>query len=273
MRANAAAPIPQYSKSVSRARSVPHLFDCWSEISQRVKSTKEIRLFMDFDGTLLPYSPFPETVKLSDEIKKVLRKIVRHPRIHVGIMSGRRRATLQRLVRVPRIEFYGLYGWENGNGLAVSRLAAAHLREILDAIEAGSAKMPGIQTEDKGASVAIHFRGAPADSVRKARHVIEESVSDSQNELRVVETDSALDVVPNHVHGKGVAIRNLLAGVRHEFLPIYVGDDISDEPALAELRRGITIRVGPALHTEANYRLKDSEEVGEFLTRLEKDLP
>jgi trehalose-phosphatase len=258
---------------VKRADDVPHLFDRWDEIAPRVLSAKEIRLFMDFDGTLLPYSPFPDSVKLSIEIKKVLRRIVRHRRIHVGIMSGRRRATLQRLVRIPQIEFHGLYGSENGNGLAVSRLAAAHLREILDAIETGSAKMPGIQTEDKGASVAIHFRGAPADSLRKARRFIEEVVSDSQNELRVIETDSALDVVPSHVQGKGVAIRNLLAGIRHDFLPIYVGDDISDEPALAELRRGITIRVGPALHTEANYRLKDSEEVCEFLTRLERELP
>jgi trehalose 6-phosphate phosphatase len=272
MRTTVAA-IKRESSSAVHAAGVPHLLDRWSEISRRVRSAKEIRLFMDFDGTLLPYSPFPDSVKLGDGIKAVLRKIVRHRRIHVGIMSGRRRTTLQRLVRIPHIEFYGLYGWENGNGLAISRLAALHLRDILDAIELSFAKMPGIQAEDKGSSVAIHFRGAPSESLRKARRLIRRVVSNSNGELRVVETDSAWDVVPAYVQGKGAAIRNLLRDVHHDFLPIYIGDDISDEPALAELRHGVTARVGPARHTEARYRLKDSEEVCEFLVRLEKDLP
>jgi trehalose-phosphatase len=261
------------SNSGGQAAGVPHLSDRWSEVSRRVRDAKDIRLFVDFDGTLAQHSAHPESVKLSNEMKAVLRRIVKHPHVHVIIISGRRRATLQRLVRIPNIEFYGLYGSENGNGLDIPRPAALKLREIIDTLEENSPQLHGIHVEDKGLSVAIHFRHASPDSSRKARQLIRRIVSAAKSVLRVVETGDAWDVVPNHVQGKGVAIRHLLGHVRHDFLPIYVGDDISDEPALAELRHGITIRVAPAHRTQARYRLDDSEEVCEFLDQLEKELP
>jgi trehalose 6-phosphate phosphatase len=263
----------QKKRSRRASGGAPNLFDCWDEIPRRVRAAKEIRLFMDFDGTLVSYSPYPESVQLSEKMKAALRRIASHPRMHVGIISGRRRATLQRLVRIRGIEFYGLYGWENGNGFDVSRIASLRLREFLDAIEEHSSEIRGIHAEDKGASVAIHFRDAPLASRRKANHMIHRAVSNSNDELRIVETETAWDVVPSHIEGKGLAVRKLLRGVRSGFLPIFVGDDISDESALKELRRGITVRVGPARRTEARYRLRDSHEVLEFLIRLEKELP
>jgi trehalose 6-phosphate phosphatase len=249
------------------------LFERWNEVSRRVRAAKEIRLFMDFDGTLAAYSPHPDSVMLSDETKAALGRIAAHRRVHVGIMSGRRRATLQRLVRIPHVEFYGLYGSENGNGFDISILTALYLRQVLDAMADESAAMRGIEVEDKGASVAIHFRDAPQATRRAAAQIIRSAVSDSHGDLHVMETDTAWDVVPSEVQGKGSAIRHVLANATHSFLPIYVGDDISDEPAFEELRRGITVRVGPARPTKARYRLRDPEEVLEFLNRLEKELP
>jgi trehalose-phosphatase len=260
-------------RRVRKTRKVVDLFDCWADVAQRLRAAKEIRLFMDFDGTLAPHTPYPDSVRLSNEMKSVLRRIARHPRVHVGIVSGRRKATLQRLVRVPRIAFYGLYGWENGVGFDVSRATAFHLREILDAIEEQSAELPGVQAEDKGASVAVHFRDAPRASQRAASNLIRGAVSRTKGDLRVLETESAWDIVPSHVRGKGIALRGVLADVHRPYLPIYVGDDISDEPALAEVRRGITIRVGTTRRTVARYRLRDSKMVYEFLIRLEKELP
>jgi len=254
-------------------RSVPHLFSCWKDISRRVRAAREIRLFLDFDGTLTPHSPYPDSVTLDEEMKAAIGRIAGHHRVRVGIMSGRRRATLQRLVRIPHVEFYGLYGWENGNGIDISILTALHLREILDAMAEHSAEMRGIEIEDKGASVAIHFRDTTQASRRAAARIIRKSVSDSNGALRVVETGSAWDVVPGHVQGKGAAIRRVLENSTRSFLPIYLGDDISDEPAFEELRRGITVRIGAARRTDAHYRLRNPEEVLEFLKRLEKELP
>ncbi len=268
-----ATPAHHKKKPGLPTRSVPHLFDRWDEISGRVQAAKEIRLFLDFDGTLAHHCPHPDSVKLDNQMKKALGKIASHRQVHVGIVSGRRRATLQRLIQIPRIEFYGLYGWENGNDFDVSIPTTLHLREMAGEIEEHSVEMRGIEVEDKGASVAVHFRDAPAAARRRADQLIRNAVSNSKGDLHIVETESAWDVVPSRVQGKGTAIRNVLEDVRHAYLPIYVGDDISDEPALEELRRGITVRVGPARRTEARYRLRDSDEVCEFLNRMEKELP
>jgi len=263
-----------HKRRFSRATPcVPHLFDCWEKVSQRLRAAKEIRLFIDFDGTLVPHRADPDSVRLGDEMKAALQRIVSHRHIHVGIMSGRRRANLRRLVRIPKIEFYGLYGYESENGLEISVLTALNLRQILEALEEQSADMPGIQWEDKGVSVAVHFRDAPPMSRQKANRLIRRAVSCSRGDLRVVETDSAWDIVPRRVQGKGSGVRNALKNIKRDFLSVFIGDDISDEPAFKELRGGITVRVGSEPRTEAHYRLDDSEEVREFLDRLERGLP
>ena len=56
---------------------------------------------------------------------------------------------------------------------------------------------------------------------------------------------------------------------RSPFIAIYVGDDATDEPAFAVLNRGITVRVGPARHTKARYRLSNPREVRRFIERLD----
>lgn len=260
-------------KRVNRTgRGARNLFDRWDEVSRRVRAANEIRLFMDFDGTLTAHAPYPDSVRLSDEMKAVLSKIVRHRRVHVGIVSGRRRATLQRLVRIPHVKFYGLYGWENGNRVDVTPMTAMLMREIIEEIEDPSSDLRGIQAEDKGASVAVHFREAPRASRRKAMQLIQRAVFQSSGGLRIVETESAWDAVPSDVRGKGAALQKLLRNFSDDFLPIYIGDDISDESAFVELRRGITVHVGPSRRTAAHYRLRDSDDVREFLKRLEKEL-
>jgi trehalose 6-phosphate phosphatase len=57
------------------------------------------------------------------------------------------------------------------------------------------------------------------------------------------------------------------------FLPIYVGDDLTDEPAFRVLRKGITVLVGPRRPTNAHFSLRNPAQVGVFLERLERLLP
>jgi trehalose 6-phosphate phosphatase len=57
------------------------------------------------------------------------------------------------------------------------------------------------------------------------------------------------------------------------FLPIYVGDDLTDEPAFKVLRKGITVLVGRRRPTNAHFWLKNPSRVSVFLERLERLLP
>jgi trehalose-6-phosphatase len=110
------------------------LFHCWEEISIRVRAAQQLQIFLDFDGTLVPYSPRPEQVRLEEETELALRKLVAHSNVHVTIVSGRRRAVLMRYLKIPGLKFMGLYGWESEGKVSLpSRrvLEISGLRKIL----------------------------------------------------------------------------------------------------------------------------------------------
>jgi trehalose-phosphatase len=92
------------------------------------------------------------------------------------------------------------------------------------------------------------------------------------SDFGVIQSNHASEIVPREVQGKGVAMREFTRSLRTPFLPIYVGDDLTDEPAFVALRRGITVRVGDFSRTKARFRLSDPEEVCTVLKRIEAEL-
>ena len=89
---------------------IPHLFDHWNQISPRIQSANDIRLFLDFDGTLVSYCPRPEDVTLGVAMRRILGRLGHHRHVHMAILSGRRNAVLRQFVRIAHIQFMGLYG-------------------------------------------------------------------------------------------------------------------------------------------------------------------
>ncbi len=251
---------------------IPHVFDCWEQVSKRVRSAIDIWIFLDFDGTLVPYYDRPEDVKLSGECRRILARLGRHRRVHVAIVSGRRNAALRKYVRVPRLKLLGLFGWEKSGRPALPRKtkgARVGLRRVLAPLPA---LFPGIQIEDKGVSYAVHFRDVSPRAQGRVRAWMGGLLTRLRPDFRLIQSDHACDIVPRQVQGKGVAMREFSRGLRPPFLPIYVGDDLTDEPAFVALRRGITVRVAPVSRTKARFRLRNPEEVCVFLERLEEEL-
>jgi trehalose 6-phosphate phosphatase len=251
---------------------VPHLFNCWDQVSEKIRAANGIRLFLDFDGTLVPYCNRPEDVKLSGACRRILARLARRRRVHVAIVSGRRNAALRKYVRVPRVQFLGLFGWEKSGRPALPRKTRGTLRSLRSVLATLPALFPGIRVEDKGVSHAVHFRGAPPEAQQGVQVWIRGLLARIRPDFRVIGSNHACEIVPRQVQGKGVAMREFLRGLRAPFLPIYVGDDLTDEPAFAALRRGITVRVAPVTRTKAHFRLGDPKEVRVFLERLEEEL-
>jgi trehalose 6-phosphate phosphatase len=89
----------------------------------------------------------------------------------------------------------------------------------------------------------------------------------------VLPASQVWEVLPRQIPGKGVAIRQAVQRWRSPFLPIYVGDDTTDEPAFELLGHGITVRVGDSNRpTRARYWLANPSEVRGFIERLEGEL-
>jgi trehalose-phosphatase len=249
-----------------------YLFDCWGEISRRVKDAGEIRLFLDFDGTLVAFTPLPDQVQLEEETSHALRKLAGHPRVQIAIISGRRRSVLAHHIKIPGVKFMGMYGWEDKANVPLP----ARRKQELDALRKMLAdlpfEVPGVTIENKGISVAVHFRGASAVARECAHAYVRKALGGFRADLHVIESHNAWDIVPREIRGKGAALGKALKGIRKPFLSLYVGDDTTDEPAFTAARDGITVRVGPAGETHAHYRLQDPDEVRGFLIRLGAEL-
>ena len=256
-----------------------HLFEKWDEVAARIERARSLRLFLDFDGTLVRIRRSPEGVTFSPQMRQVLERISSHRRVTAIIVSGRRRGTLRRYVRLPRVQYWGLYGWERGPMRRLPRAAVWELSRVRASLVAGLrdrrgiAGARGVFLEDKQMSVSLHTRGASRRAARQAHDLLVRVLRHCSH-LHVLTGSHVWEILPREIPGKGAAIRDAVRRLRAPFLPIYVGDDTTDEPAFALLDRGITVKVGPGdRKTRARYWLASPAEVRGFIERLEGALP
>ena len=109
---------------------------------------------------------------------------------------------------------------------------------------------PGIFIEDKGVSLAVHFREASPAAERKARSWLRRITAQFREHLHIIRASNVWELLPREIRGKGFALRGILRGLRRPFLPFYVGDDLTDEEAFAALGTGVTVLAGPLRRTK-----------------------
>ena len=268
-RANPPAGARRYA---AHSRIVPHLFGAWPDVSQHVRDARLVVLFLDFDGTLVPFAARPEDVWLAPAARRAIRQLVRHRMVRVIILSGRRRSDVMKRVAVKGVRYLGLYGWESGAVSSLPEDTQALLARLRTALASQLRELPGIHIENKGYSFSIHFRAANPASAGRAFHILRRGLHEIAPSLRIVEGDKVWEIVPPQVETKAVALRMVLSAIRHPFLVIYAGDTVSDEEAFSLLKSGITIHVGRSRPTHARFRLRSPREAQIFLTRLAEAL-
>src|SRR2546428_2503174 len=89
----------------------PRLFSNWDQVARRIGESRRVLLFLDFDGTLAPFASRPEQARLSRRAPRILRRLARHPRVTLVVISGRRRAALLRHVGIRTIRKDRNNGW------------------------------------------------------------------------------------------------------------------------------------------------------------------
>jgi len=252
-------------------RLTPHLFAQWDRIARRIRRNQRVVMFLDFDGTLVRVAPLPENVRLEDGVRDVLRKLAAHRNVTLAVISGRQRAELQRYVGIHKVKYMGLYGWEqNGNQkvpfpvrVALARTLVELLREL--------PSYPGVWIEPKRNSFSVHLKGASAETQRQVRERVRKRVNPLRETLKVMTNLRDVEVAPVLIGDKGAAVRKFLdQPAMRGALPIYFGDDFSDEPAFAAARRGISILVGKRRVTRAQFCLRGPAEVATALSKMEE---
>ncbi|HEY1971676.1 MAG TPA: trehalose-phosphatase, partial [Pseudonocardia sp.] len=150
------------------------------------------------------------------------------------------------------------------------------VEETTQRLRDGLADLGGVLVEPKRASVAVHYRLAGADGAAKVAELVRELLAGQPDELKVTPGKMVYELQPKLDWNKGRAVHYLLEVLdldRADTVPIYLGDDVTDEDAFRELRgRGISIFVGDAGQldrpTAADFSLDSPDQVGRLLDSL-----
>ena len=245
------------------------------EIASRVKG-KKVAVFLDYDGTLTPIVDDPEKAYLPDSMREVLKKVAGS--FPLAIVSGRDLPDVRKLVGMEGIYYAGSHGFDiaGPGGMRMQHQKGTDHLPSLDQAEkelkekAGS--IAGARIERKRFSIAIHYRQVKEEKTASVKEMVEE-VAGRHSDLRQSGGKKIFELQPKIDWHKGKALLWLLKELEldgPDVVPLYLGDDVTDEDAFKTLRqRGIGIVVmDEPRPTEAHYRLKDPDEVEEFLTRL-----
>lgn len=224
-----------------------------------------LTLLLDFDGTLVPIAPTPDSIRVPDDLPALLDAL--RARGHeVWIVTGRPASFVQE--RLPGTQVIGLHGLQWPGRPEPPRAPALDLAAAHGAVLAG--RHPGMLVEDKGASLALHTRRVPpdrhAEAVQQARELARR-IASTDPDLTVLEGHEVIEIRRREAT-KAAAVRELALRTGRRL--VYIGDDLTDEEAFAALPEGsIGIRVGPPdVPTRAHSRLPDVAAVHAWLERL-----
>ncbi len=252
-----------------------HLFEDWKEIQGRIQRAKYLFLFMDYDGTLTPIVDRPDLAFCPSAVKRHLDKLRDLPGVSIAIISGRSLEDVREKVGVSGITYVG------NHGLDIENPAGRHKRLLTSARRTELKKMtrhwqdslkeiPGILLEEKGSTLSVHYRHVPQKWFTKVRQVLEAELQQWGDRWEIAHGKMVLEIRPKMDFSKGEATRQILKSFpSRDLLPIYLGDDQTDEDAFRVVKgRGVSVYVGPgSVPSEADFFLQDPSEVQEFLFR------
>jgi trehalose-phosphatase len=261
--------------STEGCHNLPSALVAFDRIIQRI-GRKRLALFLDYDGTLTPIVDRPEQAVLSGEMRETLSQVAQH--YTVAIISGRDLGNVREMVQLDSIYYAGSHGFEiagprdqsiqHNQGteyLPVLDDAERELRNRLEGIR-------GARVERKKFSIAAHYRQVADADVQRFRSAVDETLNDHE-QLRKSPGKKILELQPDIDWNKGKALQWLLDALGlagEDVIPMYLGDDTTDEDAFNVLQRngiGVLVGDGPP-ESKAQFGLKDPNQVAQFLKRL-----
>ena len=232
----------------------------------------DIALFLDVDGTLLEIEREPGAVHVPERLCRILEDLQAATGGALALVSGRSLDQLDRLFSPLRLSAAGLHGLEHRN-LGLKTVRAAPDPEVFERahrrLAAFAEANEGVLLEDKGLTLALHYRNAP-EVADAAIAVAEQAVAESAGSLVLLHGKMVCELKPPGID-KGRAIAAFLdeppfVGRR----PVFAGDDVTDEAGFTTIneRGGVSIRIGDGRPTAAMFGHDDVAAMQTWLLEL-----
>ncbi|XP_051143202.1 trehalose-phosphate phosphatase A-like [Andrographis paniculata] len=274
----------------------PSALESFEQIEKNAKG-KKIALFLDYDGTLSPIVDVPEHAFMSNEMRSAVRNVAKH--FPTAIISGRSRDKVYEFVGLTELYYAGSHGmdimgpvrasssdYKNGirttdkQGKEVNLFQPASeflpmIDEVYRSLVEITKNIAGAKVENNKFCVSVHYRNVEEQCWTTVGQSVE-GILKNYPRLRLTHGRKVLEVRPVLNWDKGKAVEFLLESLGlmncDDVLPIYVGDDRTDEDAFKVLRdngRGFGIIVSSVpKESNAFYSLRDPSEVMKFLKTL-----
>jgi trehalose 6-phosphate phosphatase len=254
------------------------------KVAPGVENLQGAALFLDFDGTLVDIAPRPDAVVVQEGLPELLDQLRGRLGGALAIVSGRPLSVIDGYLAPYRFDVAGLHGAEQRIGGAVTvepMPDARRLRQAVELLRMRADGRPGLIVEDKGRSVAFHWRLAPAlagyaaDAVAEAERLL-------GSDYRVQDGKDVLELLPRFAT-KGAAISRFMGSEPYRGrTPYFVGDDLTDEHGFGVVAAlgGQGVRIGPG-DTMAARRMDSPAALRQWLAdcarretiHFEKDKP
>lgn len=227
--------------------------------------------FFDIDGTLVDFADTPTAVRVGDDVRRLLEHLYECAGGAVALMSGRPITEVDRLFPTVRMPVAGLHGVERRNAAGVhSRHASPTdgFDQVRRQLTAAIADKPGLLLEDKGVSLALHYRRVP-ELAEFVQRTMREILPPLAGRYSLQLGKSVVEMKPAG-KDKGLAVLEFLEEAPFAGrVPVFVGDDDTDEYGFHVVNRldGHSIKVGAGA-TAARWRLADVEAVRLWLRSI-----
>ena len=236
--------------------------------AQLPEAARDWAFFLDIDGTLLEHAERPDAVRASEPVFRLLAGLERTTGGALALVSGRSVADVDAIFAPLRLPVAGQHGIERRDARGLVHRHSfpdSALRAVAAKIADFAARRPGLLLENKGHSLALHYRLAP-QLASAAQAALKEAARKLGEGFEVLGGKMVIELKPSG-RDKGSAIEEFMreppfAGRR----PVFIGDDQTDEYGFGVVNRlgGESVKVGPG-PSAALWRIPDASAVRAWL--------
>lgn len=232
-------------------------------------NSKRRLLLFDYDGTLVPFSKYPELAKPKENLLDTLNTLNSFPNTTVVVLSGRDKRTLESWFRKSNFDFVAEHGSsiKKNNQWMSKTLDTSWKEAVLGILNNYIPKLPGAMIEEKEYSIVWHYRNTDAQLSKVRNDTLFDELNGSAQELNINISEEV----------KSIEIRNLRINKRnalvewlksdYDFIS-FIGDDLSDEEVFESLpKTAYTIKVG-FQDTKANFKVDNNDNILALIQEL-----